>query len=158
VHQPLPRYTRCLVCGSRDANIATLNTKFYADGDTVTATVRLGPETEGYKGIVHGGIVAGLLDECIGWAACVKYNRFHLTREIKVRYLRPIPVGSRVTVTGTASECKGRLTQAQGELCLEDGTLAATAEGTFFRLPKEKSLEVADYLTYDSGDLDFRED
>ncbi len=155
--QSLPRYPRCLVCGSREANIATLNTKFYADDDTVTATVTLGPETEGYKGIVHGGIVAGLLDECIGWAACVRHRRFYVTRELKVRYLRPVLLGSRVVVSGTVTAGRGRLSRGRGELRLENGTLVATAEGTYFRLSEEASLEVADYLSYEAGDLDFRD-
>lgn len=47
----------------------------------------------GFDGVTHGGIVAALLDEVSAWAVMARLGRMGVTREITIRYLRPVPTG-----------------------------------------------------------------
>src|ERR1041385_3913787 len=57
----LPHTRSCFVCG--EANPAGLRLRFETDGQVVTARFTPRPEHIGFKQVVHGGIVATLLDE-----------------------------------------------------------------------------------------------
>ncbi|MDH4261286.1 MAG: PaaI family thioesterase [Gammaproteobacteria bacterium] len=52
----------------------------------------------GIDGLVHGGIIALLLDEVAQWALIGRHASFGVTREITVRYLRPVPVDAEFLV------------------------------------------------------------
>ena len=52
----------------------------------------------GIDGLVHGGIIALLLDEVAQWTLIGRYAKFGITREISVRYLKPVPINTELTV------------------------------------------------------------
>jgi acyl-coenzyme A thioesterase PaaI-like protein len=54
----------------------------------------------GIDGLVHGGIVALLLDEVAQWTIIGTLGKFGVTREITVRYLKPVPTESELVVEG----------------------------------------------------------
>lgn len=52
----------------------------------------------GIDGLVHGGIIALLLDEVAQWALIGRHASFGVTSEITVRYLKPVPVDTEFVV------------------------------------------------------------
>ena len=74
-HEYLPHSSGCFLCG--DENPCGAQTRFFVEGDTVRTRLILPQHHNGYKMIAHGGILAGLLDETMGWAATV-FSRQHL--------------------------------------------------------------------------------
>jgi hypothetical protein len=70
----LPHTKSCFVCG--EANPAGLRQRFETDGRVVRARFTPRPEHAGFTGVVHGGILATLLDEIMVWACAVGTRRF----------------------------------------------------------------------------------
>src|SRR5437588_11125466 len=68
--------------------------------DSVSVTEFAVPERfQSWKGVVHGGMVALLLDEAVGWAA---WHRGHpgVTGKLEVRLRQPLRLGERVRIAG----------------------------------------------------------
>lgn len=153
----LPTYEGCIVCGQRDVNPSSLNLRFRATETGVEAPFTAGRQQEGYRQIVHGGILCALLDETIGWAVAVHRRKYFVTGELSVRFHRPLLVGTPVVVKGWAVEHKFRYSVAEGEIVDSDGTVYARASGKFFTMPDNEANEVRDYLTFQPDDLDILE-
>ena len=58
--QALPHTRSCFVCG--EANPLGLNLRFETDGRIVHTKFRPRPEHAGFRGVVHGGLIATVLD------------------------------------------------------------------------------------------------
>jgi uncharacterized protein (TIGR00369 family) len=71
----------------------------------VEATVSCPPSWEGYPGLVHGGIIAALLDGAMTNALFAR-GTVAVTAEAKIRYWRPLPLGRLVTVVGHVTACE----------------------------------------------------
>ena len=69
--------------------------------DGLTATAQFTPDRkyQGWQGVVHGGIIATLLDEAMTRLACVVYGGA-VTAEMNVRFVAPALVGSLLIVRG----------------------------------------------------------
>jgi len=119
---------QCFVCGVE--NIRGLHLSFYeTNPGEVCAEVTV-PETyQGYPGVVHGGIIAAMLDEVSGRVFMGgDPPRFMFTAQLSVRYRKPVPTGKPLKLVGIAGKDKGRIVQARGELYDSAGTLLAEAE------------------------------
>lgn len=128
VRQPNSR--NCFVCGLESP--VGLKLTFYDSGpDQAEAAYTVPEEYQGYPGVVHGGIVAAMLDEIIGRAAMSgDPNNFTLTARLALRYRKPVPVAVPLRLLGSIERKKGRLTTGRGELRLPDGTIGAEAQAT----------------------------
>ena len=123
-----PNSTTCFACGL--ANPIGLGLAFYEVGpDEVRAWCTIPKHFEGYPGVVHGGIVATMLDEIAARAVLIgEHNRLRFTAKLDVRYRHPVPSEQALTLRGTVVGRKGRLATAQSALILPDGTVAAEAD------------------------------
>jgi uncharacterized protein (TIGR00369 family) len=97
-------------------------------------SMRLAPSEEHYNplGLVHGGIIATLLDSVMGCAAhsTLPARRGYTTLEIKVNYLRPVTVATgEVTAEGRVVAGR-RSAVAEARLIDAAGRLYATASTT----------------------------
>ncbi len=142
----LPNSDWCFVCG--EDNHAGLKTRFYIEDDKVKARIRPSKHHCGYHGVVHGGIIAAILDECMGWAAARAINRMCVTGELTVRYLVNVPDDRELTCVTDTEKANRRMVVTQGEIVDDDGTRYATATAKFLPLTAEKTLEVDDKLLY----------
>lgn len=128
--QPLPHTRSCFVCG--EANPLGLNLRFETDGRLVRAKFLPRPEHAGFKGVVHGGIIATVLDEIMVWACAAQTRRFSYCAELNVRFLSPMPPGREVLVTGElVTNRKGRLYEATAAVCDAAGLKFAQATGKY---------------------------
>jgi len=141
--QPNSRY--CFLCGIE--NPIGLNLSFYQEGDRVVAHYCPKEEHQGYPGVLHGGITCALLDETIG-RTLVNRDIWAMTVDLNVRFLKPIPLGQTLTVVGEIVRLRSRTLEGKGEIQLEDGTVAATAEARYIRLPDAKIDEFRSELGF----------
>ncbi len=88
------------------------------------------------QGIVHGGIIAMLLDVACGNTASAWFDRDEhpvvLTLSLNTSYVSAVSQG-RVTAVARPSGGGRKLAYVNGELHADDGTLIAAAAGVFKR-------------------------
>ena len=88
---------------------------------------------QGWAGIVHGGLVATVLDEAMIYAAVAKGLKC-VTGEITVRYVKPVSTGATYALKGRFLEDKGRIVLAESFLVDGDGKEVARATGKLFKI------------------------
>jgi acyl-coenzyme A thioesterase PaaI-like protein len=148
-----PNSKTCFVCGL--SNPVGLGLRFYnrAPGE-VSAEYVVAEQYQGYPGIVHGGIVAAMLDEGCARAFMVDNpNRFMFTARLDVRYRKNVPVGERLHLVGKAGKDKGRSATASASLYGPAGELLAEADALLIDVPKDNlpqaDLEQLGWRLYD---------
>ena len=99
----------------------------------------IGPTHISRNNLLHGGLMATLLDVACGNAASLSYEKgVHvpvLTVSLNILYVAPVGSG-RVTATGRVSGGGRKICYASGELRDSDGNLIASATGVFKRFTK----------------------
>ncbi|SNR58683.1 PaaI family thioesterase [Blastococcus mobilis] len=105
--------------------------------------VTVGKTHEGPPGLVHGGVVATLLDHVLARAVRAA-GRGGLTATLTVTYRRPVPLGVPLMATAEMGTTDGRRTTATARLVAEDdpSTTLAEAEGLFIALRPERAADV----------------
>ncbi|MEO0367148.1 MAG: PaaI family thioesterase [Pseudomonadota bacterium] len=136
-----PNAEMCFVCGRN--NDAGLKMVFYDNGvDTVTSTITVKEQYQGYPNIVHGGVLASILDEVVGRVAMIEdHHNFMMTVNMKVQYRLPVPVNTKIKAEGKLLRLKGRIGKAEGKLTLPDGQIACQAELVLANMPATIATE-----------------
>ena len=129
--QAQPQAT-CFVCGSDNPGGLQLRYKCGVDG-TVNATWTPTNMCEGFRGIVHGGIVSTVFDEAMSKAVFAT-NCQALTCELRVRFRHHVTVGEPLRVRGWVVAQQKRKITAEASLCTLDGEERAQAWATFLVL------------------------
>ncbi|MCX7785419.1 MAG: PaaI family thioesterase [candidate division WOR-3 bacterium] len=126
---------RCFACGQD--NPIGLKLKFTPIPNGVETTFTPTKEYEGFQDIIHGGIIATLLDEAIAWA-CRTCGVDAVTGELTVRYKKPLLTNKPVTIIGTIEKQKGKLLLGSALIKDQEGTLIATATAKMVRAEKSE--------------------
>jgi acyl-coenzyme A thioesterase PaaI-like protein len=119
---------RCFGCGP--LNKEGLQMTFLAVGDVSVTEFEVPARYQSWKGVVHGGMVALMLDEAVGWAA---WHKGHpgVTGKLEVRYRLPLKVGERVRLTGRVDNVRRTLVYAGAKIeRISDGAIVAEATAT----------------------------
>ena len=146
----LPGSRGCFVCG--EENGAGLHARSYVEDGVVKTALNARTEHCGYARVVHGGVVAAALDECMAWAAARLLKRCCITGELTVRYLKPVPPGRAMTVCAEVVKGNRRMVHVRGEVVDEGGEGYARAEGKFVPLSVAETLAVDDQMVYRGGE------
>lgn len=154
IKQPNSHY--CFVCGV--ANPCGLHLTFYASGPGESiADYTVAEQYQGYPGVVHGGIVAAMLDEAAGrshMGTDSQKPRFMYTAKLEIRYRKNVPVGQPLRVVGKAGATKGKLATATSAIYDQQGALLAEAEALLVDMPTNAldgiNLEELGWKVYDS--------
>jgi acyl-coenzyme A thioesterase PaaI-like protein len=123
--QPVSR--NCFVCGRQN----DIGLKMTWINDTnkqqIRSVVTIPESFNGYPGIVHGGIVATLLDETSGRAILLDgdTDKLFVTARLDIRYRLPTPTNTPLTVVGWVIKEKGTHARVAAEVRLPDGTVTA---------------------------------
>jgi acyl-coenzyme A thioesterase PaaI-like protein len=128
-------HSRCFVCG-RD-NASGLQIQFITDpAGTAAADWTPVASWEGFQGIVHGGIVATVLDEAMSKAVAATKCKA-LTGELRVRYRHHVATGETLHVRGWVVKRAKRLITTEATLTAADGSERAHAWARFLTLPDQ---------------------
>jgi acyl-coenzyme A thioesterase PaaI-like protein len=123
---------RCIVCGSR--NPRGLQLCFAPDGDhAVAARWRTEEAWEGFRGVIHGGIVSTVLDEAMSKAVAAA-GIPALTCELRVRLRHHVKPSEELRVRGWMVDRQRRRILTEASLKDRDGAERAHAWGTFLPL------------------------
>lgn len=133
---PLVDDHRCFVCG--ELNREGLRVDFtYPEPGRCRAEFAVAPKFQGWRGIVHGGIISALLDEAFAHArggAGRGDGEAAVTAEMTVRFKKPVRTGARVRLEGRVVAEHGRVIECESVLADESGTPLASATGKLLKL------------------------
>jgi acyl-coenzyme A thioesterase PaaI-like protein len=121
-------HARCVVCGARDDGPARLCFTV-TDNGGVEAHICINDDFEGYDGILHGGIIATLLDAAM--TNCLfAQGRRGLTAELLVRFRHPVVTGTPLRLWAGVERSSPPLFVLRAEI-RQTGQVRATAVGKF---------------------------
>ena len=137
-----PNSRMCFLCGRQ--NPLGLKLDFYEDPEAgqVRVEFTVSDDYQGYPGVVHGGIVAAVLDEVAGRAVMIGGSDEDLmaTLKLTVRYRRPTPTETPLVAVGWVERMSGVGARVAAEIRLSDGTVTAECEATIGNIPEEFRL------------------
>lgn len=110
---------------------ASMHLDFDAATSTMTGTATFDTQYVGPPGMVHGGIIALAFDELLGTTnVCLGLGGF--TGTLSVRYERPTPIETELTMEARVERTEGRKVITVGTIS-HAGEVTARAEGIFIR-------------------------
>jgi len=134
-----PNSKMCFICGIE--NPIGLKLKIYEIEPGVIEATYLAPEHfQGYPGVLHGGIVATILDEISGRAQMGPPDqpRFMFTAKLEVKYRKNVPTGKLLKIIGKAGKAKARTAEGwAGIYDNETEELLAEATTLLVNVPPE---------------------
>ena len=119
--------------GCSPANEIGLHLEFWEDEEGLIA--RWNPQKwfEGWKGVLHGGIQATLLDEMAAWVVFIKLKTAGVTSELNVTYQKPVfNSKGEITVKGRLMTIEKRLAHIECTLLDGDNEPCATGKISYF--------------------------
>lgn len=123
----------CFVCGQDNPH--GLRIRFQRqDSGEITATWTPNRVWEGFRGIVHGGVVSTVLDEAMSKAVAATGSEA-LTAKLRVRFRRHVASGDVFLIRGWIVKRNRRLIEAEAVLTAPDGTEHAHAWASFLTVP-----------------------
>ena len=144
VRKKQPNSRHCFVCGLENQyglKLTFFNTK---PGEVVVETV-IPDHFQGYPGVVHGGIVASIVDEALGRAQMgedPENSRFLYTAKLSIQFRKPVPLNTPIRVVGQAVRSKKLTATSIAKIFDQDGQLLVEAEAILINVPDENLKEV----------------
>lgn len=120
----------CFVCGEK--NPYGLSLKFSLHDEKVLTEFIPQKIHQGYKDIIHGGIISTLLDEAMVKAALMQ-GIPAITAEITVRFKNPLIAGEKATVEATIVKMNKRIIETSAVMKKSDNTLIAEGHAKLLR-------------------------
>ncbi len=140
-----PTSNHCFVCGRKSPVGLKMHFRNTAPGE-VAAEYAVPDIYQGYPGIVHGGVVAAMLDETAGRSIMSEAPGeelvFFMTLKLDIKYRQMVPTETALTIVGNLGSKRGRRATAHSEIRLPDGSVAAEAEMLMVQVPDEMLANV----------------
>ncbi|MDD8031588.1 MAG: PaaI family thioesterase [Acidobacteriota bacterium] len=129
-------YRGCFVCGQD--NPAGLKLNFHFDPKSQKARTEFisGRQYEGYRGIIHGGIVSAVLDEVM-IKAILSREILVVTSKLDVKFSRPAVVGEKLRFEGWITGQKGKAFFTEGQVINSKGQVVTEAKGIYLKVEGE---------------------
>ncbi len=121
----------CIVCSK--SNPASLRARFYNVAPGVVEGIFAGRDIHAsYKGRMHGGIIAAVLDEAMGRALWTdRPEQMAVTAKMEVTYVKPCPLEIELKCVGRIVEENEKRFNAEAEIILPDGSVVAKSTGVY---------------------------
>ncbi|KPJ74188.1 hypothetical protein AMJ52_01640 [candidate division TA06 bacterium DG_78] len=120
----------CFACGHKNEHGLQLNITETAEG--VEAIIEPPTWTQGYNKIIHGGIIATILDEMAVWAAYKKGYK-SVTAQLNMRIKKALQVDDQYTAKAKVVTVKHKLIQAKSEITNKTHEIMAFADVKLIR-------------------------
>jgi acyl-coenzyme A thioesterase PaaI-like protein len=140
----LPRFEiaphHCFACGTLNAN--GIGLVLHIERGRSWVELALEPRFQGWDGIVHGGILATILDEVMAWAL-VGEDSWGLTARLDVDFKKPVRVDQRIRAEGWITRSRRRLVDTDARLTdALTGDVLATGTGVYMAADEARKREL----------------
>lgn len=128
----LPNLDNHLCFGCSPINPKGLGMEFYAMDDAIVSWLVVDEQYCGWQRVVHGGIIAAMLDEIMGRGALYLLKRLVMTKSIALDFFKPVATGKEIRVEGRVRDVADeRNAVMEGVIFNHQGEPAARATGHF---------------------------
>jgi len=139
----IAKYSGCFVCGQQ--NEIGLKARFYFTDNEAITEYTAETRFEGYKNVLHGGIISTLLDEVM-IKALLSMDIYSMTVELNIRFHKIVSIGSKLNFMGRLEKQRGRLYLTYGEAKNEMGETVASASGKYLEVKDDKKSMLLESL------------
>ncbi|MHA2271168.1 MAG: PaaI family thioesterase [Candidatus Hodarchaeales archaeon] len=130
-------FSSCFGCGQKNPHGLHLDFSFSEDSCFTRCSIP--GHFCGLEGIVHGGIIAAILDEVAAWTNFVLFKRPAITLEVNVRYLKPVPTETEILAEGRVVEQDEKNSIIKSVIRSVDGVVLAECQSKWL-FPSYASL------------------
>ncbi|MCF6178343.1 MAG: PaaI family thioesterase [Geopsychrobacter sp.] len=116
----------CFVCGLDNPAGLQIQLKVDSQNSSASSQLSLDARFQGWQGVIHGGILATLLDE-VAIYACRGQGEQFVTTGINVRYRKPVPVDCAIDLSAKVVEVRRKIYKVESRIEIS-GVLYAAAE------------------------------
>lgn len=131
----------CYACGTDNEH--GLHMQFRREGERTVADYEPADFQQGYPGRLHGGVVATMIDEAMGWAV-YHAAKWAATARLTVRFRKPVPLDRPLRVESWVEHDRDRLIELRAEVRDRAGVLLAEGEGSFMKLDARQAREMSE--------------
>jgi len=131
----------CYACGVK--NDHGLHMQFRREGGRTVCEYSPQDFQQGYPGRMHGGVVAAMIDEAMGWAV-YHASAWAATARLNLRFRRPLPLEGALRVEAWVVADRRRLMELRAEVRDAAGALLAEGDGVFMRLDETQAGELSE--------------
>jgi uncharacterized protein (TIGR00369 family) len=124
----LPGYKKCFFCGPATGGLG-LELR-YTDGEA-SCEFTASDKFQGYDGMLHGGIITGVLDEVMWWTLFMETRQMCATSKIEIEFKRPILCGKTYRASATFLQKTRKIYYLSGLIKDETGKLCARGSASF---------------------------
>jgi acyl-coenzyme A thioesterase PaaI-like protein len=132
--QRIGTFPDCVVSG--EANPMGIGAQFFRRGNEAVAHIRLGPAFEGAPNRAHGGVIAAIFDDLMGFVLHVIATPA-FTAELTVRYLAPAPLAVETEWRGWLRDRDDRKLYIEAEAAHGDKVFAS-ASALFIAIDRQR--------------------
>jgi len=134
----MSHFPECVVSGT--ANPMGIAIQVRREGAQAVADFNLGSAFEGAPQRAHGGVVAAIFDDVMGYVLVLERTPA-FTGRLTVHYRAPVPMGVDMSVRGWLESRSGRKLLMRAEMRLADDPahpVICEADGLFIAIPPER--------------------
>ncbi len=118
--------------GCSQSNDYGLRMRFFTDEKSLFSWVTVPGHLCGWDNLVHGGVIASILDETMGWTTIHFVKKFALTQAMTLKFHKPVYIGEEIRAEGRVIEVSGeREASVEAYIYKGDNILCAKSTGTF---------------------------
>ncbi len=129
----------CFACGEK--NPVGMKLSFNINKKEITTNYIFPKEFQGYKDIVHGGMISLLLDEVMVNLPWLIYKIPVVSAEIKVKFKKPLKVGEKITAKAWFEKEKKRIFYTKGVVMREkDNEIIAESEAICVKIDAKQII------------------
>jgi uncharacterized protein (TIGR00369 family) len=128
----------CFVCGNRNPDGLRIVFE-YPEPGRCRAVFTPERRFQGWQDILHGGIIATLLDEALAHAyggADRGADEAAVTAELCVRFKKPVKIGILAVLEGRVVSIEGRIIAGESRILDAEGMELAAASGKLIKLKR----------------------
>jgi acyl-coenzyme A thioesterase PaaI-like protein len=122
----------CFVCGKKNAAGLQLDFELVGEAEVQTSFLPT-KQFQGFRDIVHEGIIAAILDEVMVNGVWLRGIRA-VTGKLEVRLKSPARVGERLHFTGRILRDTGKTVEMESRAATSGGAIVAEASGLLVKV------------------------
>ena len=135
---------RSFVMGDNSKDRLTVKYFVRESDNRFFAKIFFGSATQGPPGFAHGGSIAAVLDEAMGFAAWIA-GQTVVAAKLSINYKKMLPLKTIATIEAWVDSTKGRRVITRSKIYDKNGTIFSKSEGLYINIQKER---FGDVLTY----------